>query len=276
MNPTGESRRISDVTKPFPLAHFHGNRRNCVVKTLSRTALCFICLLAVAITSFAQKADNWTETYAGLLRKYVTSSGVKYAAWKGNAADLQALQSVVDAIAKENVASQGKQEQLAFYINAYNAWILHEALGKYPTKSVKDVTFSFFTGKRIKVAGQETSFQALEKETIRSKFSEPRVHFALNCASRSCPPLNTEPFRGDKLEAQFEKLAKGYVNSDRGVRVSADKKSAELSKIFDWYKDDFKADGGPLQFINKRRTPPLPNDIKITFQNYDWSLNEAK
>ncbi len=248
--------------------------RNGVVKLLRPLVLVLACL--AASNSFAQKSGNWTESYAGLLGKYVTSAGVRYGAWKGNAADLEALQTVVDAIGKENVSALPKQEQLAFYINAYNAWILHEALGKYPTKSVKDVTFSFFTGKRINVAGQQTSFNALEKETIRSKFSEPRVHFALNCASRSCPPLNTEPFRADKLDSQFEKLAKGYVNSDRGVRVSADGKSAELSKIFDWYKDDFKADGGAISFINKRRTTPLPNDIKITYQDYDWGLNEAK
>jgi hypothetical protein len=230
------------------------------------------CVVAAA-TSHAQ---NWSETYNRLLGKYVTSGGVKYAEWKSNAADVQAIQSVVDGIAKENVSALGKQQQLAFYLNAYNAWILHEALGKYPTKSVKDVLFTFFTGKRITVAGQQTSFNALEKETIRSKFSEPRVHFALNCASRSCPPLNREAFAADKLDAQFEKLAKGYVNSERGVKYNAAAKTAELSKIFDWYKDDFKGEGGALAFINKRRGTPIPNDAKISYQDYDWGLNEAK
>lgn len=231
-----------------------------------------LCIVA-AVTSHAQ---NWSETYNRLLAKYVTSGGVKYAEWKGNAADVQAIQNVVDGIAKENVSAMGKQPQLAFYINAYNAWILHEALGKYPTKSVKDVLFTFFTGKRITVAGQQTSFNALEKETIRSKFSEPRVHFALNCASRSCPPLNREAFAADKLDAQFEKLAKGYVNSEKGVKYNAAAKTAELSKIFDWYKDDFKSEGGALAFINKRRTAAIPNDAKIGYQDYDWGLNEAK
>ena len=93
-------------------------------------------------------------------------------------------------------------------MNAYNAWILREALAKYPTKSVKDLLFTFFTGKRIKVAGQQTSFDKLEKETIRAKFGEARIHFALNCASRSCPPLQPEAFRGDRLDAQFEKSRK--------------------------------------------------------------------
>ena len=228
------------------------------------------------VTAATSSADSWVDTYNRLLGKYVTSGGVKYAEWKGNAADVQALQTVVDAIAKENVSALEKKQQLAFYINAYNAWILHEALAKYPTKSVKDALFTFFTGRRLTVAGQQTSFNALEKDTIRSKFGEPRVHFALNCASRSCPPLNREAFAGDKLDAQFEKLAKGYVNSDRGVKYSAETKTADLSKIFDWYKDDFKNDGGALAFINKRRSSQIPADAKINYQEYDWGLNEVK
>jgi hypothetical protein len=169
-----------------------------------------------------------------------------------------------------------KKAQLAFYINAYNAWILHEALGKYPTKSVKDALFTFFTSKRITVAGQQTSFNVLEKETIRSKFNDPRVHFALNCASRSCPALSRQGFTGGNLDSQFETLAKGYVNSDKGVRFNAANKAADLSKIFDWYKDDFKGEGGPVAFINKRRSSPIPADAKISYQDYDWGLNEAK
>ena len=78
------------------------------------------------------------------------------------------------------------------------------------------------------------------------------------------------------LQSLFEKLAKGYVNSEKGVRYSAESKEAQLSKIFDWYKDDFKVEGGPLAFINKRRAPAIPSDAKISYQDYDWNLNEAK
>jgi hypothetical protein len=228
-----------------------------------------------ASSAFAQKSGDWIDNYNSLLSKYVTSSGVKYAEWKNNSADVQAIQNVVDAIAKENVPAD-KKAQLAFYINAYNAWILHEALGKYPTKSVKDPLFTFFTGKRIKVAGEEMSFNHLEKDVIRGKFGDPHVHFALNCASRSCPPLNREACRGSEVDGQMEKLAKAFVNSERGVRFDPSKKAAELSKIFDWYKDDFKVEGGALAFVNKRRSAPLLNDVKISYQDYDWNLNEAK
>lgn len=224
----------------------------------------------------AEPPASWTETYNRLLAKYVTHAGVKYAAWKDDSAEMKALQDVVDGIANEKVEGKSRNDQLAFYLNAYNAWILHEALGKYPTKSVKDALFTFFLSKRIKVAGQQMSFNGLEKDIIRQKFGEPRVHMALNCASKSCPPLNREAFRGEKLDRQLEKLAVAFVNSKKGVDLMPDQKSAAFSMIFNWYKDDFKGVGGPIAFINQRRTSPLPNDIKISYQEYDWGLNEAR
>lgn len=237
----------------------------------------FVALLFASVPlAQADQSPAWISTYNKLLGKYVTSGGVRYAAWKGDAEDMKAIQEVVDGIAREKISGSSKKEQLALYLNAYNAWILHEALGKYPTKSVKDLLFTFFTGQRIKVAGEPMSFNHLEKDIIRPKFSDPRVHFALNCASRSCPPLNPEAFRADKLDAQLDKLSTAFVNSPKGVDYQPAKKAAALSAIFDWYKDDFKAVGGPLAFINKRRQEPLPNDVKITYQNYDWSLNEVK
>ena len=229
-----------------------------------------LCVLAAALTLFANltRAD-WQQDYAALLKKYVTPDGVRYAAWKNNGEDMAAIQRIVDGI-----AAQTKGNDLAFYINAYNAWILHEALAKYPTKSVKDALFTFFTAPRITVAGEKMSFNHLEKDIIRSRFHEPRVHFALNCASRSCPPLLSEPFNERSLDGQFEKLARGFVNSDRGVLVTKD--GVELSKIFDWYKEDFGGASGEIAFINKRRAKPIPPDAKISYQEYNWNLNVAK
>ena len=238
------------------------------LRLLLLSALC----LATAATA---RAQSWTDTYNKLLGKYVSGGGVKYAEWKANAADMQAIQSVVDGIAKENASAMGKPQQIAFYCNAYNAWILHEALGKYPTKSVKDTFYTFFTSKRITVAGQQTSFKAFEDNVVR-KMGEPRVHFALNCASRSCPPLGRQAFSAGSLDGQLETLAKGYINSDKGVKFNAANKTAELSKIFDWYKEDFGGDAAVLAFINKRRSSPLPPDTKVSYQDYDWGLNEAK
>jgi hypothetical protein len=117
------------------------------------------------------------------------------------------------------------------------------------------------------------SFNALEKDLIRPRFNEPRIHFALNCASRSCPPLRTEPYTAAKLDAQLDEQTRGYVNEERGVKVSGD--SAQLSKIFDWYKEDFGGESGVNAFLAKYRGGKA-GFKKVTYQEYDWSLNEAK
>src|ERR1041385_4792656 len=121
-------------------------------------------LFATVSVSRAETASPWISTYNTLLAKYVTSGGAKYAAWKNNAADMKALQEVVDGIANEKISDLNKKEQLAFYLNAYNAWILHEALDKYPTKSVQDLLFTFFLSQRLTVAGAQMSFNHLEKD----------------------------------------------------------------------------------------------------------------
>ena len=123
------------------------------MKPLLRYLLALFLAGVVAHTAVGKSPDNWTESYDRLLKKYVTPGGVKYAAWKGNASDLQELNGVVEAIGTANVGSMSKNDQLAFYINAYNAWILHEALGKYPTKSVKDTFFTFLPASASKWPG---------------------------------------------------------------------------------------------------------------------------
>ncbi|HEX8311511.1 MAG TPA: DUF547 domain-containing protein [Chthoniobacteraceae bacterium] len=229
-------------------------------------------LFALAAANLLSAA-GWEEEYAGLLKKYVTPSGVRYAAWKANPGDLASLRHVVDGIAGAPAPAGKGSDALAFHLNAYNAWILQEALEKYPTKSVKDPLFTFFIGNRITVAGQKMSFNRLEKEIIIPRYGEPRVHVALNCASRSCPPLRNEPYTGAKMNAQLDSQSKTFVESSNGVRPT--EKGAELSAIFDWYKEDFGGAGGVLKFINKYRSTPVPDDARISFQNYDWRLNEA-
>lgn len=232
-----------------------------------------LALIAFTCCAVNATAADWQPEYARLLAKYVTPTGVKYAAWKANAADMQAIKTVVDGIAAEPASAAKSKEQLAFLMNAYNAWILHEALGKYPTKSVKDTLFTFFTGKRITVAGEKMSFNRLEKDIIRPRFNEPRIHFALNCASQSCPPLRTEPYTAAKLEAQLEEQTRAYLNEERGIKLGGN--TAQLSKIFDWYKEDFGGEAGVRTFVPKYRGgKPLPK--KLAYQEYDWSLNETK
>ena len=231
--------------------------------------------MILALLPLAGRAEvsEWQKNYDALLKKYVTGSGVRYAAWKANGADVAALGRVVEAIGAANTSGLSRNDQIAFYINAYNAWILHEVLEKYPTKSVKDPLFTFFTGKRITVAGEKMSFKRLEDGIIRPRFKEPRIHFALNCASRSCPPLRAEAYYGARLDAQFDEQTRTFLNTERGVKLSGE--TAQLSKIFDWYKDDFGGDAGVAAFL-KRYRKGKAEFKSVTYQDYDWDLNEAK
>ncbi|BDS07163.1 DUF547 domain-containing protein [Oceaniferula spumae] len=223
--------------------------------------------LFTAVSSTLAMAD-WYSDYDGLLRKYVTPQGVKYKEWKANAADVQKLHGVTDAIAKYAPAGD-YNAKLAFHLNAYNAWILRAVIDNYPMKSIKDVKTFFFKRYDIKVSGREMSFSHLENDIIRKKFKEPRIHFALNCASESCPPLLNKAFHGNTLGRSLDKLTKDFINSPRGVKVSGDK--VMLSSIFDWYKEDF---GDVDDYINKYRREKISG--KISYQDYDWSLNEAR
>lgn len=218
--------------------------------------------------------SNWQAEYARLLSAYVTPEGVRYRSWKENAADLEALRKVVYAIGRHQPGKDEK-ERLAFYCNAYNAWVLHRALEKYPTTGVLsggDVLF--FRRNRIFIEGKKTNLQALENEIIRKEFQEPRIHFAINCASGSCPPLFAKPFTVSDLEETFTRLTKRYVESNPdGVRVKGN--TVQLSEIFKWFAEDFEAAGGVVSFINQYRSTPLPEDAEIEYMDYDWSLNEA-
>ena len=232
---------------------------------------------AVLCAAPVSAAPGIDPAYGPLLKKYVSARGVNYAAWKANAADVAALERVVQTIAAAPASASTSPEQLAFHLNAYNAWILREKVRAYPGERDPSVLgiLPYFNKQRITVAGRKMSFNNLENDLIRPRFKEPRIHFALNCASVSCPPLLPEPFEGPKIGAQLDRLAKGFVNGP-GVQPTPDGKGVALSKIFDWYKDDFAPAGGAVAFINKYRASKLPADAKVSFQPYLWKLNEAK
>ena len=246
------------------------------MKTKFIHALTCLILLATSACSFA--AEPWEADFGRLLAKYVTPAGrVKYAEWKANAADVAALQKITDTIGSGGPGDSSRDGRFAFHINAYNAWMLRLVLDAYPIKSVRDIAplFGVFTGPRIMFGGKKVSLNHLEKEVLIPEFKDPRVHFAINCASTSCPPLLNAPFTAAKLNAQLDAQAKAFANKGAGaVQVSGNK--AELSKIFDWYAADFKASGGPIGFLNKYRSEPIPAGAKLNYFEYDWNLNEAK
>lgn len=223
-------------------------------------------------------AEPWEATYATLLKTHATPQGVRYAAWKKSPADMRALSALTQQIATSGPATPGPAGRLSYLINAYNIWTLHRVLELHPLASVQDAApqFGFFSQDRITVAGQPMSLNHLEKELILKPFPDPRIHFALNCASVSCPPLRAEPYTAARLEAQLDDATRSFLNlNPHALKPSPDGNHLMVSKIFEWYAADFKASGGPAAFINRHRSVPIGKSPKLLYLDYDWSLNEA-
>jgi hypothetical protein len=213
----------------------------------------------------------WADSYEALLQRYVTPAGVRYTAWKASAADMAALQVVATHIAQTAVPAD-PTARLAFYIDAYNATVLSQVLAVFPIPGVLEHDPDFFKQSAV-IAGETMSLDHLENEIIRKQFKEPRIHFALNCASVSCPPLLAKPYSSCDLDAELERQTLAYLKSSQGCEEVGGK--VLVSQLFEWFAGDFEAaEGSAAKFIAKHRQQPLPSDA-LTFRPYDWNLNLA-
>ncbi|MCM4171949.1 DUF547 domain-containing protein [Arenibacter sp. TNZ] len=221
--------------------------------------------LASAANIYVIRIDHtqWTQ----LLKKYVTGEGkVDY---KGFLQDKSKLEDYLNSLGAQVPTNDWNvQEQLAYYINLYNAHTVKLILQNYPVKSIKDIDGAW-TKEFIKIGDKELSLGALEHSILR-KMNEPRIHFAINCASGSCPKLLNEAYTPEKLNEQLEKVTLGFINSDNNT-ISTNK--LELSRIFKWYKSDFK-DGELISYIDPYTEVKIDPKAKISFKEYDWNLNE--
>lgn len=228
--------------------------------------------------------------WANLLSTYVSLGGdgitrVDYAALADSAADVEKLGAYIDLLQETKVSGLNQDEQFAFWANLYNAVTVEVILEHYPVRSIRDISISpglFSIGpwgkKLVTVEGEELSLDNVEHDIMRANWDEPRVHYAVNCASYGCPNLALEPFTGKKLEAQLEKAAKDYVNHSRGVSFDGNKLT--LSKIYDWYGKDFgTTKAAQLKSIAKHAEPELADKLKAhsgrVSYDYDWSLNDT-
>ncbi|WP_394750313.1 DUF547 domain-containing protein [Spongiimicrobium salis] len=207
-----------------------------------------------------------------LLKKYVNDQGnVDY---KGFAQDADALNAYLTTLA-QNVPEESapKNEKLAYYINLYNAATVKLIIDNYPTTSIKRIKSPW--GKKIVPIGNEkVSLGDIEHKILR-KMNEPRIHFAINCASFSCPKLVNKAFTAAQMEQQLEAASIDFVNDTTRNIITADK--AQLSEIFKWYKKDFTEKGTSLKdYINKYAKTTISPKAKVSYLKYDWSLNEAK
>lgn len=210
------------------------------------------------------------EPWDRILQTYRKGSRFRYRALKSNTQDLHMLHGYLQVIANADLKGLSKKERFAFWINAYNANVVGAVVKRYPIDSVMKVD-GFFDKLKFKVAGKSLSLNQIEKDIIRKKFGDPRVHFALNCASRGCPPLAARAFSGKGLSAELERLTRKFIRQD--VEVEGD--TIKASKIFEWYAEDFRSAGGVHLFIGKRQKEKAINSsFRFVFREYDWSLNE--
>ena len=207
------------------------------------------------------------KVFDELLSTHVSSSGkVDYAGIKAN---MSKLQGYLDELAGTDVKALNRNEQLAYWINAYNAFTIKKIIDNYPIGSITDLDGGKpWDSQFIKLGGTKYTLNNIENDIIRPQFREPRIHFAVNCAAKSCPPLLNRAWTASNLESNFQKQTKAFINNSTHNAISAG--SAQVSKIFEWYGEDF---GDLKTYLNKYSSTKIGDGVTIGFKDYDWSLN---
>lgn len=206
-----------------------------------------------------------------LLAKYVDADGnVDY---RNFGDDIDSLNAYLDHLGQNSPTnSWTKVERLAYYINLYNAATIQLIINNYPLQSIKDIK-NPWGKKRISIGTKLLSLGDIEHQILR-KMDEPRIHFAINCASYSCPKLLNKAYTPSTLEKQLQQMTIDFVNDKKRNRISANK--VQVSEIFKWYKKDFTKNGTLTDYINKYSKTAVGPNTKIEYLTYDWSLNETK
>lgn len=211
--------------------------------------------------------DN--KLWSALLKKYVNSNGdVNYTSIKNNEVELTAFLNQLIKTTPES--SWTKNEKLAYWINAYNAFTVKLIVDNYPLKSIKDIK-SPWDKKFISYNGKLISLNHIEHEILR-KMNEPRIHFAINCASISCPKLLNSAFESNTMNSQLNRVSKSFINNSEKNRLNKDE--VKISKIFKWFNKDFEKKGTIIDFLNKFSEIKINPKAKIEYLDYDWNLNK--
>lgn len=227
------------------------------------------------ITGIAFAPDNsphidqslWNE----LLSNYVNDDGkVDYNGLSKNNAKLNSYTKMLSK--NPPSADWSKAESMAYWINAYNAFTVSLILKNYPLNSIMDINDGkAWDLKFIQIGGKNYSLNNIEHDILRVKYPDPRIHFAVNCAAKSCPKLNNEAFTAENLEDNLSQLATEFINNNSKNELSAN--PIKVSKLFDWYKEDFTKKGSVIDYINKYSKTKVAASVNVEFMEYNWALN---
>lgn len=216
------------------------------------------------------------DAWSVLLKQHVSEIGqVNY---KGFVKDKSQLEAYLNTLSTHSPGSNwSNADKLAYWINAYNAFTVKLIIDNYPLKSIKDIgdgvtmINSPWDIKFFKIGGVDFDLNTIEHEILRKDFVEPRIHFAINCASYSCPNLRNEAFEVNRLEQQLEEQAFAFINNvDKNFITTS---STKVSKLFSWFEGDFEK-VAPIKKYLKKYNKALQEENKMEYMDYIWALNE--
>jgi len=245
--------------------------------------LVFIIGHSMMATVSASEKDDPDSIFDGILGRYVSEDG--FVNYKGLKEDKE-FEKYIEYLSNTDPDTLPfDKDRLAFWINAYNAFVLKGVLEEYPIKSVLDVSWiphSFFKRRKFDTKHGKITLQVLENEKLREAFREPRIHFVINCASMSCPKLLTEAYKAERLEQQLEAQAISFINDKNKNYLDKENNILSLSSIFKWYEGDFIKKGEKIaEYVARYLSTEdaefvRNNEVTIKYLDYDWGLNEQK
>lgn len=257
------------------------------------TALTGLGLSAGALPALAQ--TNPSADLSALLARYVSLhqdgvNRVAYARWRASTGDMARLNAVIDALAAQRPSAMSRAVAFAYWANLYNAITLKVVLDRYPVDSIRDIRsegvlfdpqalIGPWRARRVSVEGRRLSLDNIERDTLRPLVRDPRVHYAVNCASIGCPNLQPRAWSADTLEQDLDDAARAFVNHPRGARLV--NSTLRVSSIYEWFKDDFGGnDAGVIAHLRRFAEPALRDQLagvtRIGGHDYDWALNGAR
>lgn len=230
--------------------------------------------------------DHGHGAFTRLVSRFVQDGFVDYQGWKreGRKA-LEEYRSGLSAVSPACFAAFSEEEQIAFLVNAYNASTVSLVLENLPLGSIREIGLlpgAAFRREFIDLPAlhdRKISLDDIEHENLRKKYAEPRVHFALVCAARSCPPLRSDAYRAGTLAAQLDDQGRKFLNDPAKNRFEATSRTLHLSRIFDWFEEDFVAAAGSVPaFVAPFLAEPAATaardpSVRVAYLEYDWSLN---
>ena len=227
-----------------------------------------------------------SSLWQSVLTNYVTGDGnVRYAALKNNSGDLRKFVTQIGGVSPESHPSlfPGRADRLAYWLNAYNALVLDAMTSGYPEQRGRLTSLLgrgiFFKLMKVRVGGRTTTLDAIESDHLRAGFHDPRIHFAIVCASRGCPWLGRTAFTASNVDALLDDAARRFLNQSRNVNADLARGVLTLSSVFDWFGGDFgKDEEQRLRFIAKYRDDGaqiVSRRWTLKYAAWDWSLNDA-